>query len=50
MKPFPNRTGTFQRIRLSLAPELSPESRLTVSITRKPFSILEAAQLWPFAL
>ena len=27
MKPFPNRTGIFQRIRLSIARKLSPEPR-----------------------
>jgi hypothetical protein len=36
MKPFPNRTSAFQRIRLSIARELSPGLRLTISITRKP--------------
>jgi hypothetical protein len=27
MKPFPNRTGIFQRIRLSIARKLSPKPR-----------------------
>ena len=39
MKPFPNRTGIFQRIRLSLAPELSPGSKELFSSPLKVFPL-----------
>jgi hypothetical protein len=45
MKPFPNRTGIFQRIRLSIAREL-----ISMIKFAKAFLITEASQLWSFAL
>lgn len=39
MKPFPNRTGIFQRIRLSVACELSPGSKEVFSLPLKEFPL-----------
>jgi hypothetical protein len=39
MKPFPNRTGTFQRIRLSLACESLP--RIKIDNQHYPKTILD---------
>ena len=39
MKPFPNRTGIFQRIRLSIARELSPGSKEVFSLPLKVFPL-----------
>lgn len=39
MKPFPNRTGIFQRIRLSIARELSPGSEEVFSLPLKEFPL-----------
>ena len=48
MKPFPNRTSTFQRIRLSLARELI--SSFEISNAVEEYSLREATRLWSFAL
>jgi hypothetical protein len=51
MKPFPNRTGIFQRIRLSIARALSPGSEELFSLPLKVFPLpAEAARLWSFTL
>jgi len=39
MKPFPNRTGIFQRIRLSIARELSLGSEEVFSLSLKKFPL-----------
>ena len=41
MKPFPNRTGIFQRIRLSIARELSPGSEEAFNSRLKQFPLSE---------
>lgn len=41
MKPFPNRTGIFQRIRLSIARELSPESEESFQLSGEQFPLSE---------
>ena len=39
MKPFPNRTGIFQRIRLSIARELSSGSKEVFNFPLKEFPL-----------
>jgi hypothetical protein len=38
MKPFPNRTGTFQRIRLSIARELASSFRENLQLAAERLS------------
>ena len=45
-RPFPNRTGTFQRIRLSSGPDLAVSA---LRITRT-FTVTTPYHLAPFAL
>jgi len=49
MKPFPNRTGIFQRIRLSIAREFSLQFSKIFNAVEE-YSSLETSRLWSFAL